>query len=98
VRRAVLARNPSKQARNFRDLATKRPSGRFVGDKSCRTSRRLLLSRRRPLGSTVVVRRQLGDQERKLFCHIYAAKILLNHVSGAVGVGENHFHDLSGAT
>src|SRR5271166_4726098 len=46
-------------------------------------------------GSTVIVRRHLSDQERKLFGHIYTDKKLLGDIRVAVGVGEDYFKNFA---
>src|SRR5918992_4152610 len=49
------------------------------------------------LGSTVIIRRQLSDQERKLLGHVYPHEELLSKVGVTVGVNEDHLDNPASA-
>src|SRR5258707_325915 len=43
-------------------------------------------------GSPVIVRGELGDQERELLGHIHAAEVLVRHIGLPMSVREDHIH------
>src|SRR5580765_5166768 len=47
------------------------------------------------LASTVIVRRHLGDQERKLLSHIAADKKLLRKIGVSIGERKDYFDDFA---
>ena len=47
---------------------------------------------------TIIVRRQFGDQERKLLGHIAANRKLLSKIGVAVGIGDDDIDQLAGGS
>jgi hypothetical protein len=44
-----------------------------------------------------IVRRDLGDEEKKLLGHVHAHEVLFGKIGIAVGIGENDLDDVASA-